>query len=62
MKKRIPHWMKWHYIRNNFVWTIWLVLYFIVNTVLFVEAAIRHRKKVSEEVMYKHIITNDHVM
>ena len=42
----IPHWMTWRYIRNNITWVIWLVLYFVVNIVLFVEAAVRHREGV----------------
>ncbi len=43
----VPHWMSWHYIRNNMAWVIWLTLFFVVNSVLFVEAAIRHRSGVS---------------
>ena len=43
----IPHWMSWRYIRNNLTWVIWLLAFFVVNSVLFIEAAIRHRSGVS---------------
>lgn len=45
--KRIPHWMRLSYLRNNLTWVIWLSLYFVVNIILFVEAAVRHRNKVT---------------
>ena len=43
----IPHWLSWRYIQNNLTWVVWLVLFFAVNTVLFVEAAVRHHSGVS---------------
>ena len=43
----IPHWMRLNYLRNNRAWIIWLSMYFVVNVVLFVEAAVRHRNKVT---------------
>ncbi len=42
----VPHWLSWRYIRNNLAWVIWIILYFAVNILLFVEAAIRHRESV----------------
>lgn len=48
----IPHWMSWKYVRNNLAWVVWLCLYFVINTVLFVEAAVRHRSGVSVCMMF----------
>ena len=42
----LPNWLTWRYIRNNLTWVIWLLLFAAANIVLFVEAAVRHRKKV----------------
>ena len=42
----IPHWLTWRYIRNNLTWVIWVILFFTVNIVLFVEAAVRYRDAV----------------
>ena len=39
--------MRLHYLRNNLTWIIWLFLYFAVNIILFVEAAIKYKSKVS---------------
>ena len=46
-QRSLPHWMSRKYMRNNLSWVVWLCLYFVVNTVLFVEAAVRHRSGVS---------------
>ena len=41
--------MRLHYLRNNLTWIIWLLLYFAVNIILFVEAAIKYKSKVSNQ-------------
>ena len=42
---RIPSWLHWRYMRNNLPLIVFLVVFFVVNIVLFVEAAVRHRDK-----------------
>ena len=43
----IPHWMSRKYVRNNLTYVSWLSAYFVVNILLFVEAAVRYRTAVS---------------
>ena len=44
--------MRVQYFRNNTVWIIWLLLYFIVNIILFVEAAVQHRSMVRDSTRF----------
>jgi hypothetical protein len=48
----IPHWMSRKYVRNNITHVSWLSAYFVVNLLLFVEAAVRHRAGVSAVAMH----------
>lgn len=41
----VPHWATWRYLRNNFRYTFYIALFFIINVGLFLVGAIVHRDK-----------------
>ena len=43
-----PRWLSWQHFRNNWPYFAFLTLFFTINIVLFVEAAIRYRESSKE--------------
>ena len=41
----VPQWASWRYLRNNFRYTFYVTLFFVINIALFLVGAIIHREK-----------------
>jgi len=45
--KCLPYWMSQNYFLNNLTWILWVVVFVLLNIILFVEASVRHKAGVS---------------
>lgn len=40
----LPNWLSLNHVKNNLPYVIFLVIFYTINTILFIEAAVRHKE------------------